>query len=117
MRAGTFDQPVLFSDIETQPTNTFGEPLRTPDGKNRLIPLATIFCLVEVLEGREFENAMQLNALAKYKITLRQPSFRLSPNMVATWNGRDLDILDVQDAPGRGRIQPTVVLIARDLLG
>jgi len=98
---------VLDSDESSQ--NSSGEDISPPE------TIGTFPCHVSFLQGKERENAMQLWAEAKYSILMRhQPEVTFTRKMRGTWNGRTLDILDVQDPGERAQ---SLTMIARDYDG
>lgn len=87
--------------------NSFGEDVVAWTSLGSSFP-----CLVEPLAGKELEMAMQRWAQAKYQITMRhQPGLTFSAKMRAIWQGRHLNILNVND-PGENN--PWITMIAED---
>lgn len=65
--------------------------------------VATMWCDVRPLSGRELEAAQQLHAEARWKIRTHYPSVTIKRAMRAVIGTRTLDILDAEDPVGKRR--------------
>lgn len=107
MQAGKLRHTITITSAAVASQNSYGEDVLTTS------TVGEYPCLVEYLEGRELATASQRWAKARYKITMRhQPGVTINPTMTATWEGRELDIVDVRD-PGDS-MRPQIVMIAQD---
>lgn len=78
--------------------------------------IGTFYCSVDYLRGGEKQAQQQKWAQARYKIEMRhQPGITFTPKMTATWNGRTLNILEVEDLGNRMR--PAITMFAEDFQG
>lgn len=107
MRAGKLRHTISITSPTVTGQTSFGTDIVT----DTLV--GTFPCLVEALQGREMERAMQRWAEAKYKITMRQqPGITFTRKMTGTFGSRTLDILDVEDL-GES-LRPEVIIYAQD---
>lgn len=71
---------------------------------------------VQPLSGHEMVKAMQIDARARYNVTVRYPYQELTTQMVVTFHGRDgdqrLEVLDVTNIDERNR---EVILLCGEL--
>jgi head-tail adaptor len=108
MQAGRLRHTITITEQIVSGQNSFGEDVVEMSD----VGLGEFPCRVEFLEGRELGLAMQRWARARYKITMRhQPDIVITANMTATWEGRTLDIVSVQEPDA---LRPMVVLYAQD---
>ncbi len=78
--------------------------------------IGSFWALVEAASGRLLEVLMQKFPEAKYQITINhQPGIIFKRDMDIAWNGRHLQILDVQDV--LGSLRPQIVFVCRDYDG
>jgi len=107
MQAGQLRHRITITSPTPATQNSFGEDVVAVPTE-----IGTFWCLVEPLQGREKEEAMQRWAEARYKITMRhQTGISFSPKMTANWNGVPLDILDCNDDVST--LRPVITMIAR----
>lgn len=74
--------------------------------------LITMYAQVRAMAGREMEAANQTVAEARFKIRTWKPETTINREDRIVWDGRTLDILDVEDPSGVGR---EIVILAREL--
>lgn len=110
MRSGDTPHRIAISDPTPVTQSSFGE-----DVVSNPTDVGTFWCKVEALQGRELESARQRWAEARYKITMRKQAVTFTRKMTGLWNGRHLNILDVQDVGGNSR--PEVMMYAMDFDG
>ncbi len=67
--------------------------------------VATLWCEVRAMTGRELEAAQQLHAEARWKMQTHYPSVTIKREMRAVFGSppRVLDILDAEDPTGKRR--------------
>lgn len=73
--------------------------------------IATMWCQVLPLQGRELEAAQQIHAEARFKLRTHYPPATITRAMRAVIGGRILDILDAEDP---GNKQREFVMIAKE---
>ena len=73
--------------------------------------VATMWCDVRPMSGRELEAAQQIHAEARWKIRTHYPSVTIKRAMRAMIGTRTLDILDAEDPVGKHR---EFVMIAKE---
>jgi SPP1 family predicted phage head-tail adaptor len=106
MQAGPLDQRITVWRRSVTGQNTFGE-----DDTGQ-IEVCSAWASVKYLEGRELERAMQIQAEARYEITMRRrPSVEIRREDWITWRGQTLDVVDVR---GQGTREDAWVVLAKD---
>jgi SPP1 family predicted phage head-tail adaptor len=73
--------------------------------------VATLWCDVRPMSGRELEAAQQIHAEARWKIKTHYPSVTIKRAMRAVIGTRILDILDAEDPGNKER---EFVMIAKE---
>jgi head-tail adaptor len=107
MQAGRLRHTITITETAVASQNSYGEDVLTTS------TVGEFPCNVGYLDGKELGTAMQRWARARYKITMRhQPGVSINPKMSITWEGRTLDILDVQDPSDSMR--PQIIIYAQD---
>lgn len=65
--------------------------------------LGTFYALVEAIQGRELDAAMQRWAEARFKVRLHYNTYGIDRADRISWGTRTLDILDIEDPFGDQR--------------
>lgn len=107
MDTGLLDQRITVYRANVTGQDTFGE-----DETGAPVEVCSAWARVAYLQGRELERAMQIDAEARYEITMRRrPSVEIRRADWIEWRGRTLDILDVR---GPGTRDEAWTILAKD---
>lgn len=95
MQAGKLRWPITIQTLTTAP-NSYGEAVPTPE------TFANTWAEVTQLSGRELWYAQQVQPLATHRVRCRYVA-GVTPAMQVVFQGRTLQLTDVNDVDGRHR--------------
>ena len=105
MNPGDLRTSVVIQQKTVSGQNSSGEDVFT------WTTVATMWCQVLPLSGRELESAQQIHAEARFRIRTHYPSVTITRAMRAVIGARVLDILDAEDP---GNKQREFIMLAKE---